>query len=335
MAPQKTAFFVRLDRLGDLVLSLPSDECLPEDWKVHWIVPKGLSFVTESTRPKKQQTLIDKKQAWKSFWALFKEIKIQKPQVSVIFNGPWWVYLAFFIGRVPKRCAPLSKWYSFLFCNRGLRQKRSASIQHEAQYNFDLVDHVFNQEFNKRNNLHLKLFPTDKYSGPSLPNSFTVIHPGMGGSALNWPTESYCELINKLLDDDRNIVITGTPQDAQYIAPIKNALGERHNKILWLNDQLSGPELLYVLSKAALVVAPSTGVLHLSASLGTPTIGLYSPVQVHRIERWGPRGTKVLALAPEVKCPQKFHCAGESCAFFPCMPKLNPSTVINSAPKLG
>lgn len=68
----------------------------------------------------------------------------------------------------------------------------------------------------------------------------------------------------------------------------------------WLAEQLSIGELLDVLSGARCVVGPSTGVLHLAASLDTPVVGLYSPRKVEHPRRWGPKGPRVSILVPDV-----------------------------------
>jgi ADP-heptose:LPS heptosyltransferase len=48
------------------------------------------------------------------------------------------------------------------------------------------------------------------------------------------------------------------------------------------------------------VIAPSTGVLHLAASLGTVSVGIYSPRRVEHPRRWGPKGIHTVYLVPQV-----------------------------------
>jgi len=61
--------------------------------------------------------------------------------------------------------------------------------------------------------------------------------------------------------------------------------------VRWLVSELTTAELLDVLAQAKSVVAPSTGVLHLAASLGTPALGLYSPRIVEHPRRWAPKAS--------------------------------------------
>ena len=70
----KTALFIRLDRMGDLVLTLPCDSIVSENYKVHWLVPKGLEFVVDSASPKKEYRSVKKDFSWFAFFELVKWI---------------------------------------------------------------------------------------------------------------------------------------------------------------------------------------------------------------------------------------------------------------------
>lgn len=167
---------------------------------------------------------------------------------------------------------------------------------HELDYNYQLAREVFNGE---PATPHLKMLSPktiDPAKRALLPHHYIVVHPGMGGSALNWPTSHYLELIQKI-SHTSEVVITGTKSDADYLAPLKSALSNSP-RIRFLDGAFSGEELLWVLHGATAVLAPSTGVLHLAASLNVPTLGLFSPIKVESIERWGPRGDRVKAIAP-------------------------------------
>jgi ADP-heptose:LPS heptosyltransferase len=72
---------------------------------------------------------------------------------------------------------------------------------------------------------------------------------------------------------------------------------------------------------ASLVVAPSTGPLHLAHFVGTATLGIYSPVRTQRARRWAPWGGagRSLIWAPDVDCPGMRDCRGAKCEHFSCL----------------
>lgn len=297
--PKKRAVFIRLDKIGDLICTLPIDQA-PElkDWEITWVISKGLSFIPEHAEPKRHYIELDKNQPLEArlkFAAFLKEFQ---PQVAISIQAPWWIHFLLWKNRIAKRIGVLSKWDSFLFLNAGLRQKRSQAVKHEADYNFDLVRQIFLGQ-----TLAAKA-PVLKLKAPAQPRclenhrlepkKYVVVHPGMAGSALNWPTSHYLKLIEKLALKFK-VVLTGTAADEPWLHEIKEHY-KKDPQVVCLQNKLDTPELLYVLEQAAAVFAPSTGVIHLAASLGSPVFGFYSPVLVQSEKRWGARGSGPIHL---------------------------------------
>ena len=295
--------------MGDLVVSLPADEhpaLLGR--KRHWFITKGLGFLPEQALPKRSYT--EFKRGFTPFraWSMFRWFRQNSPEVAIFLHAPWWATMCAWLARVPIRMGRLSQWHSFLFLNHGVRQSRSVSDRHESDYNFDLIEHGFSKlgvkpthDLNKVKRNYLKLAapnPIGTVQSKGLRGrGYRVVHPGMGGSAMNWPSEYFVELIQKLAQE-MEVVVTGTKADAKFLAPIRQNV--THPRVRWMVDELSARELLDILSQAHSVVAPSTGVLHLAASLGTPVLGIYSPRQVEHPKRWGPKGPRTHFVVPSI-----------------------------------
>ncbi|PIT99664.1 MAG: glycosyltransferase family 9 protein [Bdellovibrionales bacterium CG10_big_fil_rev_8_21_14_0_10_45_34] len=332
---------IRLDRLGDLILTLPADEILPASkCDVTWVVPaafSGLFQLTEPDRSFHPINLADPKQAKAE---LLNWLKKKQFDAVVFFQGPTWVYSALFKSRIPIRVGVKSRWQSWLCLNAGLRQKRSLSEQHESCYSDELVKHLAekigvvpqNRPFNW---LRLKRpvgeGSRDRHREMQVSRKYIVVHPGMGGSARNWPASSYIQLIEKLIENGL-VVITGTAADERWLEPIRVWLemqnDSKKTRIYWSVGKVDLLGLAEVLSQAKALVAPSTGVLHLAASMGTPTVGIFSPVRVQAPTRWGARGARVKNLSPQVDCPGHFDCLMEKCSQFDCMSQISVGTVM-------
>ena len=335
----KRALFIRLDRMGDLVLSLPCDRLVQNTHEVFWFIPENLTFICQSAQPQRFFKGFSKKGSFKNFKDFLTTIKKIKPEIAISFHAPWWVHLALYLAGVNIRGGVLSQWHSWLFLNKALRQKRSQCELHEMEYNFQLTEFVFDLKSNKKqwqpldlkssDSLDLSIDPSMNLPQVNLSMDYFVVHPGMGGSALNWPSSHYIELI-KRLTEKATVIITGTASDETYLRPIKNSLRE-NPEIVWLDEKLKPHNLLKLLKNSRANIAPSTGILHLSASLGSPSVGLYSPVKVHRSDRWGPKGKQVIALSPQVDCPAHFKCLGEQCPHYFCMEALSVDQVVKEA----
>lgn len=303
----KKVLLIRLDKIGDLICTLCVDQVsFLKDCEVQWVIAKGLSFIPENAEPPRQFIELSKDN-WKvSLKALREFIRSFQPDVAVSFQAPWWVNYALWAESVPVRAGVKSQWHSFLFLNKGLRQRRSFAIKHEAEYNKDLLAHAFDVESQEP-------APVLKLAAPAqpilferhqlVPEQYIVIHPGMAGSALNWPIPSYLQLIAEVAEKTQ-VVITGTAADEPWLKEIKEKF--KHNtRVLILQNKLSAKDLLVILKRAKAVVVPSTGVAHIAASLGTSVLGIYSPVRVQHPRRWAARGDKVQIFMPKTQSSEE------------------------------
>lgn len=329
---------IRLDKIGDLICSLPVDECeVLKGHSIHWAISKGLEFVPDHSAPRRRYQSFRRDWNVTDFILFFQFLKNEKFEMAISFQAPWWIHLGLFLTRVPKRVGVLSQWHSYLFLNKALRQKRSLARQHESEYNADLVYFAFDQlqeNFQKVPVLRLQANSTGALVQHKLSKgNYVVVHPGMAGSALNWPVRNYIQLIQKVVSDTTlQVVITGTSADEPWLVEIKKEFSKQP-RVLILQNLLKSNELLDVLNNAKTVIAPSTGVLHLSASLGIPSVGIYSPVQVQAPLRWEARGSHVQIFKPEFKdsvCPARFKCLGEKCIHFYCLDQIKVDSVFNS-----
>ena len=98
-------------------------------------------------------------------------------------------------------------------------------------------------------------------------------------------------------------------------------------------ENLSLAGLAWMLSRAAAVVSVNTGIMHLAALTGTPTVGLHGPTNPLR---WGPLGRATRSLLP-----RKGPCAYLNLGFeyprplTPCLNSLPVSDVLEALEQLG
>lgn len=327
--------FIRLDKIGDLVCTLCSDDHPDlQDYPKDWIISEGLEFIPDHAVPKRRFTTLTKDR--QGFFDLYYFLKENSFIGSVSFQCPWWVNFLLFYFRIRIRVGVLSQWHSFLFLNHGLRQKRSKADFHEADYNYELVDYLAQKLKTGKASRRTPLLKAPVLKLEAGQNdillhkwhlkakSYFIIHPGMAGSSLNWPQENYIQFVQAFhsLYPDTKIVMTGTSNDAEYLDEI---IFRFKSKDFFINLQgkVNSFELLSLLESSLGILAPSTGVLHLAASLGTPSFGIFSPIKVQRPTRWAPRGSHTKTYMPSVNCPAAMECLGAQCPEFNCMAQLD------------
>lgn len=237
-----------------------------------------------------------------------------------------WVMRTIRRSHIPRRIGPLSGIGSYFCYNCGIRQKRSASVRHEAEYNLELLRQLGIDSKDTRPEIFLTNEERKEavriLEKAGIRRPFACVHPGMGNSALNWPPEYYAAMADTIRREfGLEPVLTGGPADRDRVdAVVKECAREP----LSLLGATSLRQLAAVFEKAEFVIAPSTGPLHIASALDTLTFSVYSPVQVHSVMRWGPLGTNSHTLTPQVACDGKYTCAGKACPDFFCMKTVTP-----------
>ncbi len=125
-----------------------------------------------------------------------------------------------------------------------------------------------------------------------------AIHPGSGSHLKNWPVERWLELMRRLAigNDHISFLIIAGEADEQPLAEIKLGLRDAPWPIAYA-EQLPLGDLVPLLLACQQYVGHDTGISHLAASLGVPTLALFGPTDA---TIWGPMGSHVVALrSPE------------------------------------
>ena len=143
-----------------------------------------------------------------------------------------------------------------------------------------------------------------------------------------------------LLRENRQVLLTAGPAESELTARIQEALGPlpgplKDKLISYVNSEAEPVTFLGALySHASLVVAPSTGPLHLAVAVGVPVVTFYPPIRVQSALRWGPYlpdETRASILVPEVYCGEDFTCRGSLCHYYPCMKSLTVAQALEQA----
>ncbi len=144
---------------------------------------------------------------------------------------------------------------------------------------------------------------------PLLPERpFLALGPTANLRMKVWPAERFIQLAQALTGPEgvlpgAPLVLLGGPGalEAQMAAPLLAALPEAADLV----GRLSLPEVAAVLSRAALYVGNDSGLMHLSAACGTPTLGLFGPTLASEYAPIGPRAQAVLAKGPAGATPMQ------------------------------
>ena len=116
------------------------------------------------------------------------------------------------------------------------------------------------------------------------------MHPGSGGDWKRWPVERFAEVIRGL-GQPRNleILVHQGPADAEPAQRLL-ALLEGEATVLLQPDL---PRLAAVLGTARAYLGGDSGVSHLAAAVGAPSVVLFPPATSRRWTPWSPTAVPV------------------------------------------
>lgn len=117
-----------------------------------------------------------------------------------------------------------------------------------------------------------------------------VVHPGSGGSWKRWPVERFAEVIRTLRHRRAfEIVVHQGPADAEPAQRLL-ALLEGDATVLLQPDL---PRLAAVLGVCRAYLGGDSGVSHLAAAVGAPSVILFPPAHLPRWTPWSPTARPV------------------------------------------
>jgi heptosyltransferase-2 len=125
-----------------------------------------------------------------------------------------------------------------------------------------------------------------------------LIHPGSGGVKKCWAVENFIHLAGRLKDRGyKTIFLLGPAEQERF----KENILESIRRFPILQD-LSLTEVLQVLACSGGYVGNDSGISHMSACLGKPTLAIFGPTNPNK---FAPTGSKVRILKVEAAAYQK------------------------------
>jgi hypothetical protein len=132
--------------------------------------------------------------------------------------------------------------------------------------------------------------------GPGVDTSrYAILHAGSGSARKNWPAERWAEVIAMLpVERDPRLVLTLGPAEEAAGPALLDAPGRgMPERQVVLARDLDLFQLAALLQGASLFLGNDSGVTHLAAGLGRPTVAVFGPTNPNV---WRPRGPSVRTL---------------------------------------
>lgn len=327
----KNILIVRTDRIGDVVLSLPLARIIKEKYpeaKVTFLVREYTKALVFNNPFIDEVITLEENQSKVLIHKNVKKIKEKNFDTAIIVYPTFKISLIIFLSGIKIRIGSGYRLYSFLF-NRKVFEHRKNAAKHELEYNLSLLSEIGIENSGGIDNVSFditvgksslnKVEEILKSYGISEREKFIIIHPGSGGSAVDLPIEKFKELIKLLTEKNYKIVLTGSENETEICSELS-----LNKFVVNLAGKFNLEELIALISRCSLLVANSTGPIHIAAALNKYTFGFYPKVKVCSAQRWGPYTNKKFIYEPELDCKD---CTIEQCEKLSCMNTINVSKV--------
>ena len=318
---------IRLDRIGDVVLSTPVIQALRDACPA--------AFIAMAVRPECRELveghpalntvmLYDKTGRHKSvigtvrFAFGLRKLRFDTALVLHPTHRSHWIP---WLAGIPVRIGYDRK--SAWLLTRRLTHRKQEGLRHETEYTLDMA-RVFGIDPAKARPLvpvrdehrtWVEKWLAERGVEPG--SRLVALHPGASDPVKRWPAERFADLGDRLASAYRiRSVIVGGSDSVELGGQIAAAM---MSGSIDASGMLSLGRLATLLSRCCLVISNDSGPVHMAVAVGTSVISLFGRNQPGLgPARWGPVGAGHIALHKDAPSPGRL-CADAQCshAFLP------------------
>lgn len=230
--------------------------------------------------------------------------KLNATHIIHVFPVKEIAYLAKKAG-IKNRIGTTNRLWHWFTCNIKISLSRKNSDFHEAQLNTKLLAPLgITKEFSLEELVSAYGFTNvpvlDKIHLDVIDKTKTtiILHPKSKGSAREWGLDNFSNLITQLDKTKHQIFISGTAQEGELVKD----LIAKHPEVINLTGKLSLQQFIAFINHCDVLIAASTGPLHIAAALGKKAIGLFAPMRPIHPGRWKPIGKQANYLVLNKDC---------------------------------
>lgn len=339
---------IRLDSLGDLLMTTPAMRALKESGPSRSItlLTSRAGSIAARHIPQVDQ-VIEYEAPWMKTspmrtdshneYALASQLQKAGFDAAVIFTvysqSPFPAAFLCYLAEIPLRLAHSFENPYQLLTNWVPDKERLNDRRHEVRRQLDLVASVGARTQDEKLSF---IVPAQAYRrlskklhnlGLGKGDPWVVIHPGATAESRRYPPAQFAavaDLITNALG--LQVIFTGQKQEQPLVESVREAM---RVKSFSLAGALNLGELGALLTKAPLLISNNSGPVHLAAAVGTPIVDLYALTNPQHT----PWGVPNRVLNHDVPCK---YCYKSICpeGHHHCLVKVSPEEVVHAAQEL-
>ena len=334
----KRILVIRLDRIGDVVLSTPVVQALRQKFPhafIAMMVRRACRDLVQGNPYLNEVILYDKEVEHRGIWSTIRfarSLRRYEFDAALVLhpsNRSHWIPR---LAGIPVRIG-YDRKSPWLLTHR-LPHRKQEGARHEALYCLDML-RVFGIEANDPRphvpiqaaaNSRIETLLAEASVDPSA--RLVAIHPSASCVSKRWMPQRFAEVADRLIaQQGARICLIADEPGAMYAHQVAQAT--RH-PALNLAGQLSLAELAALLRHCRLLISNDSGPVHIAAAVGTPVVDIFGRNQRGLSpQRWKALGDGHVVLHKEVGC---VTCLAAECDIgFLCLTELSADEVYAAA----
>lgn len=329
---------VRLDRIGDVILSTPVIKAVRDAYPeshIAFMVRPYCREVVEGNPYLNEVIVYDKDGSEKDIrgnLAFILNLRRHRFNIAIILHPTNRTHLVTFLAGIPERVG-YDKKLGWLLTKR-IPHLKQFGLKHEIDYTLDILRYIgidpkektLYMPVNEKSESKIKdILKTNNVADDEM---VIAIHPGASCLSKKWPLENFIKAANSLANiyKARIAVLSGIKE---------KALGDRvadsvSSAPINLSGRTTVGDVASILRRSKLLISNDSGPVHIACAVGTPVIAIFgrndrglSPT------RWGPAGKDDQVLHKDVGCDP---CLAHNCNIaFKCLEAITVEEVLSAA----
>jgi len=314
----KKILIVRLDRIGDMIITTPAIRA------IRFGYPKAKIdiLINEYTKPiLAENPYVDRILIWGG------NGKSERYDLAIAFSQGFKSNLAVFYSKSKYKFGFSGHGGSFLL-NYRVEDDRGIRPRHEIDFALRLA-FLAGGKFKGRDldvfeSKESVIFAEGYLKENKLSGRFVIIHPGSRQDYIRWPKEKFVEVCDLLIKEcDVGLILIGRGKEEKLLKEIASLMRE---KCLIASD-LELKQVISLIKRCSLFLGNSSGPMHIAAALKVPVVSIFGPK--HPFDNslaWGHRGEKQIVIEKDPLCA---NCHPGDCFDYKCLDKVSVEEVFD------
>jgi len=336
----KNILVVRLDRMGDVVLSTPALKALRDAYpesRITFMVRPYVKDIVEGNPWANEIIIYDKAKSFLENIKFIKKLRNKKFDLAIALHPTFRTNVIVFLSGIPKRLGLDRKSRMGIFLTDRVPDKKHLGLKHEMDYTLDILRYIgVNAKDRKMyvpvsRDSQIRTREALEKGGISESDTVVAINPGASCPSKRWPAKRFAEVADTLIKKHGVKIVVMSGEADKRIG--KDMVSFMQEKCLDLSGKTTVGDIAGILKRSKLFISNDSGPVHVACAIGTPVVAIFgrsdrglSP------KRWGPSNKGDIVLHKYVGC---LNCLAHNCVFgFKCLHAITVDEVVKSAEEL-